>query len=476
MIVAQEGEPKTLDVHMENKGFPLRVNKQIYSRLVEADGDLKIFAGLAESWKYIDDSTIEFKLRQGVKFHNNYDFTAEDVKFSFERIKNSPQVANILPNLKVEIIDNYTIKIITMSKDLKTKIPFGPLLAHLSHPAMSIVSKKLLTENPNALKEIPIGTGPYKFESWQIGDKITLARNDNYFQEPAKFEKLIFKNIPEASNRMIGLETGELDIALTISNFDEKSLSANKKLKALKKPSLSYSYLGINNENPKFKNKKVRAALNYAINKQALIDVVLDGQGIIANSPIAPGVFGYTAKTKSYPYDSQKAKQLLKEAGFEKGFKTKITILPSEQQTATIIQSNLKDVGIIAEIDSRDPSAFFEFTASGKKELFLSSWGAVTGDANYGLYDMYHSTSRGDIGNRDFYSNKEVDKLLEDGIKIIDQEKRKKIYERVQEIIVDDAADVMLFYRTLIVGTQTNIEGLNIHPTTLHDFYPVYKK
>lgn len=189
LVIAQDGEAKSLDIHQGNDGFSLRANRLIYSRLVESDENMQIHPGLAESWEQIDDKTMQFHLRKGVKFHNGYDFTAEDVKFSFERMMNSPRIAFVLPPIeKIEIVDDYTVNLVT-------KTPFGPLLAHLSHPALGIVSKKLLTENSEALKETPIGTGSYKFKEWIYGDRIVLEKNEDFYDKNEKGLKyIVFKN------------------------------------------------------------------------------------------------------------------------------------------------------------------------------------------------------------------------------------------------------------------------------------------
>ena len=188
MIIAQDGESKSLDIHQGNDGFSLRANRLIYSRLVEADENMQIHPGLAESWQQLDDKTMQFKLRKGIKFHNGDDFTAEDVKFSFERMMNSPRIAFVLPPIeRIDIVDDYTVNIVT-------KTPFGPLLAHLSHPALGMVSKKLLTENPEALKEKPIGTGSYKFKEWIYGDKLVLEKNEDFYDKNERGLKyIIFK-------------------------------------------------------------------------------------------------------------------------------------------------------------------------------------------------------------------------------------------------------------------------------------------
>ena len=471
LIIAQDGESKSLDIHQGNDGFSLRANRLIYSRLVEADENMQIHPGLAESWKQLDDRTMQFKLRKGIKFHNGDDFTAEDVKFSFERMMNSPRIAFVLPPIeRIDIVDDYTVNIVT-------KTPFGPLLAHLSHPALGMVSKKLLTENPEALKEKPIGTGSYKFKEWIYGDKLVLEKNEDFYDKNERGLKyIIFKNVVEASNRAIGLETGEIDIATPISSVDEENIKNNPKLQLLTKPSISYTYIGMNMTKAPLNDIRVRKAINYAIDKQAIIDVILNGNGKIATSPIAPGVFGFTDKTKNYEYNVEKAKELMKEAGYENGFTTSILVFSGEAntQTAEIVQAYLKEIGIDLKIEIVEVSAYWDMTERGVHNLFLGSWGVVTGDADYGLYAMYHSSAKGGAGNRDFYENEKVDELLDKAKTEIDPETRKKLYEEAQILIVNDAPDVMLYNRNLTVGAQKYIKGLGIHPVTLYNFATVY--
>ncbi len=471
LIIAQDGESKSLDIHQGNDGFSLRANRLIYSRLVEADENMQIHPGLAESWQQLDDRTMQFKLRKGIKFHNGDDFTAEDVKFSFERMMNSPRIAFVLPPIeRIDIVDDYTVNIVT-------KTPFGPLLAHLSHPALGMVSKKLLTENPEALKEKPIGTGSYKFKEWIYGDKLVLEKNEDFYDKNERGLKyIIFKNVVEASNRAIGLETGEIDIATPISSVDEENIKNNPKLQLLTKPSISYTYIGMNMTKAPLNDIRVRKAINYAIDKQAIIDVILNGNGKIATSPIAPGVFGFTDKTKNYEYNVEKAKELMKEAGYENGFTTSILVFSGEAntQTAEIVQAYLKEIGIDLKIEIVEVSAYWDMTERGVHNLFLGSWGVVTGDADYGLYAMYHSSAKGGAGNRDFYENEKVDELLDKAKTEIDPETRKKLYEEAQILIVNDAPDVMLYNRNLTVGAQKYIKGLGIHPVTLYNFATVY--
>ena len=232
----------------------------------------------------------------------------------------------------------------------------------------------------------------------------------------------------------------------------------------------------MNTQKTPLNDVRVRKAINYAVDKQAIVDVILNGSGKIATSPIAPGVFGFTDKTKNYEYNVEKARELMKEAGYENGFKTSILVFGGEAntQTAEILQAYLKEIGIDLRIDVVEVSAYWDATEKGRHDLFLGSWGVVTGDADYGLYAMYHSSAKGGAGNRDFYDNPKVDELLDKAKMTTDPEERKKLYEEIQLLIVDDAPDIMLYNRILAVGAQKNVKGLNIHPVTLHDFSTVY--
>ncbi|MGL5426768.1 MAG: ABC transporter substrate-binding protein, partial [Cetobacterium sp.] len=210
LIIANGADAKTLDIHATNDAPSAKVSGQIYDTLVKQDMNMNIVPGLAESWTQIDDTTTEFKLRKGVKFHNGNEFTANDVKFSLDRMKSSPQVAHIIKAVSsVEVVDDYTVRV-------KTETPFGPLLSHLAHNAAGILNKEAVEKGGSGYGQSPVGTGPYKFVNWQAGDRITLTVNPEYYLGKAPTEKVIFRSIVEGTNRTIGLETGEVDIAYDI--------------------------------------------------------------------------------------------------------------------------------------------------------------------------------------------------------------------------------------------------------------------
>ena len=469
LIIAQGADAPTLDPHGTNDQPASRISKQIYNTLIFATEEMELVPALAETWESIDPLTWEFKLAEGVKFHNGEEFKASDVKFTFERMLKSEQVAHILgPVKEIEVVDDYKVRIITSE-------PFAPLLAHLTHTASSILNEKEVTERGADYGQHPVGTGPFKFDNWKSGDSITLKRFDDYFQGAADVETVVFRNIPEGTNRTIGLETGEIDIAYDIEPVDKSKVEDNDKLVLVEGPSFSSQYLGYNTKKAPFDNQKVRQAINYAVDVQEIIDVVLEGAGEVATSPLTGSIFGANTDIKGYEYNPEKAKELLAEAGYPDGFETTIWTndSPVRETIATIVQAQLKEVGIEARTETVEWSAYLERTAAGEHDMFILGWTTVTGDADYGLYALYHSSQHGGAGNRTFYSNPRVDELLDIGKTEPDQEKRKEAYKEAQEIIVEEAPQLFLYFQTDNVGMQNNIEGFKLHPAGHHSLYKV---
>lgn len=467
LIIAQGADAKSLDPHGTNDQPSSRVSKQIYNTLVTQNEDMELVPGLAEDWEQVDDTTWEFTLRQGVKFHNGEELKASDVKFTFERMLASDQVAHIIEAVdSVEAPEDYKVVI-------KLKEPFGPLLAHLSHTASSILNEKAVTEAGEDYGQSPVGTGPYKFSNWQTGDKIELVAHEDYFEGAPSIEKVTFRNITEGTNRAIALETGEAHIAYDIEPIDKEQIKNTEGLDLVEEPSLSLAYIGFNVDKKPFDNKEVRQAINYAINRDDIISAVLNGAGEKAGASIGPKVVGHNPEVKPYDFDVEKAKELLKEAGYENGFDTTIWTNdnPVRVQIAQIVQAQLKEIGINAEIETLEWGSYLDRTAQGEHDMFILGWVAVTGDADYGLYAVYHSSAKGGAGNRTFFDNARVDELLEAGRKSIDVEEREGFYHEAQEIIADEAPGANLYYQTQNIGISDDVEGFRMHPAGHHRVY-----
>ena len=471
LVIAQGADAKSLDPHASNDNPSSRIRVQIYDRLMDLDDNGVPQPMLAESWERPDDKTIIFHLRKGVKFHNGDEMKASDVKFSLERALASPEVSHILAGINgVEVIDDYTVKV-------TTEKPMAAILNNLSHITIAILSERATKEAGDKFGQNPVGSGPYKFVSWQSGDRVTLEAFPEYWQGEAPVKNVVYRNIVEETNRTIGLETGELDIIYDIQGLDKNKLRDDERFVLIEGPQVSMTYLGFNMKKAPYDNPKVREAISYAIDQKPIIDTVFLGAGEPANSIIGPNVWGYYDVEK-YTQDIEKAKALLAEAGYPNGFKAKIWVNdnPVRRDTAVILQDQLKQIGIDLAIETVEWGAFLDGTARGDHEMFLLGWGTVTRDPDYGMYELISTATMGAAGNRSFYSNPTVDKLLEEGRTELDPEKRKAIYKEIQEIIRKDIPMYMIIYPLQNVVTQKNIKNFKLDPANAHRIYGVTKE
>ena len=468
LVVAQGADAVNLDPHTTNDQPSSRVRRQIYETLIVQGEDLVLRPGLATSWEQLDELTYEFKLRQGVKFHNGETFKASDVKFTFERLldPNTRADAKFLldPIAEVRIIDDYTIRI-------KTKSPFSPILAHLAHPVAAILNEKAVKEAGSAYgTRVAVGTGPFRFVTWVSQSHIILQRFDDYWGEPAKVQQVVFRAIPEGTVRAIELETGNVDIAYDLEPVDVMRLESDPNIKLHSTESLSATYVGFNVQKPPFDNVLVRQAINHAVDVQALVDIIYQGQAVRAFGPLSPKVFGAHPALEPYTYDPQRARELLAQAGYPNGFKTSIWTNenPLRIQVAEVMQQNLAEIGIQADIEVLEWGTYLANTAAGLHDMFILGWATVTADADYGLYALFHSSQHGSAGNRTFYTNPRVDELLDFARSTSDQDARLKAYYEVQEILREEAPWVFLLFQTYVDGTRANIDGFVPHPAGHH--------
>lgn len=469
LIVAQGADARTLDPQKAIDTPSVRVYQQIYNQLVEKDENMNIMPGLAESWETEDLKTTVFHLKKGIKFHNGETLTAKDVKFTLDRMMEQPTVTFLISEIdRVEVVDDNTVKVIT-------KDGFGPLLNHLSHPGASILNEKAVTEAGDMYGQNPVGTGPYKFVDWQSGDRVTLKAFPEYYQGKSAIENIVIRAIPEGTNRTIALETGEVDIVYDVEPVDIDKIKENAELNFMMEASLGNSYLGINMTKEPFNDVRVRQAMAYAINVDDIIEVAYKNTAVPANSPIGPKIPGYNKDAKKYEYNPEKAKELLAEAGYPNGFKTSIWVNDNiiRKDIATILQDQFNSVGIEATIETLEWGAYIDRTARGEHDMYILGWVTVTGDGDYGLYPLFHTLAHGRPGNRSFYSNPEVDKLLDKARTSIDQEERMQAYSEVQRIVQEEVPIITMVYTNQNVGMQKYVKNFKLHPTGFYDLYNV---
>jgi len=476
LVIASQADAVSLDPHATNDTPSANVRINIYDNLVTQDENMELQPALAESWEQVDDTTWEFKLREGVTYHDGSAFNAEVVKANMERVLD-PEIGSPVAFMydmitEVQVVDDYTVRFIT-------EYPFAPLPAHLAHPGGQMVSKELIEEdyaamengeNPSSvINANPVGTGPFKFESWETGQSIQLVKNEDYWDTPALVNSVTFKVVPEDLTRISELSTGDSHIITPLSPSDVAQVENTDGMKVQRQESSSLAYIGFNMDKEPFNDVRVRQAISMAINKEEIIDGIYDGAGIPAKGPLAPGIFGYDEELNGLEYNVEEAKALLEEAGYPDGFSATIWTNDDRQRvdTATNVQAQLAEIGIDLEIETLEWGAMLDQTAQGEHEMMVFGWTTVTGDADNGLYPLFHSENVGSPGNRTFTVDEELDSYLEEARQTADSEKRLDLYSKAQEKLVELSPFVYLLHQEYLLGVREEVKGLSQLPTQL---------
>jgi ABC-type transport system substrate-binding protein len=319
---------------------------------------------------------------------------------------------------------------------------------------------------------MPIGTGPFIFKEWVPGNRVVVVRNDNYWGMSPTLSEVTFRVIPDDASRVVALEKGEVHVAVQIPPSDIPRLNANPRIKIITTPSARTIYIGLNCLKEPFTDKRIRQALNYAVNKEAILEHVLGGAGRLSDAPISPGIFGY-APTKTYGYSVEKAKALLAEAGFPEGFETTLHSPVGryyrDDLVASAVAADLQKVGVKVEIKRMDWDSYIPFIFKEKEVaehiLYLLGWSTVTGDADYGLYTLFDSAEWPRKGmNFSFFKNEKVDQLLNAARGTGNSGERKKLYKEAMKVIAEEAPWIFLYSETQATGVRTNVKDIVVHP------------
>ncbi|MFC0470343.1 glutathione ABC transporter substrate-binding protein [Halalkalibacter kiskunsagensis] len=473
LIIATLSDAVALDPHGSNDVPSGNVSTNIYETLVYYDENMELQEGLAESWEQVDELTLKFTLKEGIKFHDDSDFNAEVVKANIERITD-PDIASqraFLFNdiVEIEVLGDYEIQ-------FKTSEPKASLIYNFAHSGGGMISSEAITadyeamengENPGSIiNESPVGTGFFMFDSWDPGTQVKLVKNPDYWgDENAKLDSVTFKVVPEDLTRVAELETGAVHITEPLSPSDYSRVEGTDGMHVVESDSLSLSYIGFNTEKEPFNDPKVRQAISMAIDKEAVVEGVFNGVGVPAKGPLAPEVVGYDADVPSLEYDVEKAKELLAEAGYADGFSTTISTNDSRERMdlAEYTQAVLAEIGIDVSIDVVEWGAYLDKTANGQHDMFILGWSSATGDADYALAPLFHSDNVGAPGNRTFYKNDEVDALLESAEKEVDQDRRLELYKEVQELLVEEAPMIYIHHKIELNGVRDEVQGFWRH-------------
>jgi len=440
----------------------------IFNSLVKYDKDAKIVPELAKEWKFIDKKTLIFKLKENIKWSDGKPFTADDVVFTYKLIT-SPKVftpyADEFRYVKDVIkLDDYTIKVIYKK----------PYFKALNTWMTSIVPKHILQNEKNIMtssfNQHPIGTGPYTINGFEINKDITLKANKNYFIHKPNIDKIVYHYIPDPATNFLMLKTKKLDVGGLSPLQVERQLDKDfkKYYKIYEKISNGYTYLGFNLKNKKFKNPKIREAIDLAINKKELVDILFFGHGKVCNGPFMPGTWAYNPEVKS-SFNPQKAKEILKKLGYDKKHPFEFTITTNSNNdtrvyAVQIIQHQLEKVGIKVHIRTMEWQAFLNTVVMPKHfEAVVLGWGlSLSPDA----YSIWHSEGAKKGGfNFVNYKNKEVDSLIKKAETTIDTKKLSKMYKKIFKLIVKDHPYVFLYIPNSIIAVNKKIK--NVSPSII---------
>lgn len=465
LIIGQPSDVVNPDPHEQNDSNSNRVIRMMYNSLLYQSPQGEILPALAETWEQASDTEYIFHLRQNVKFHNGYDFTSEDVVFSLERQKKSPKVKTFLESVsEVKAIDEYTVSI-------KTSKPYAPLLYNLSLTQSSIISKKHYNEavsQGKSYSDLPLGTGPMKFKSWTPNDTFIVERYDEYWGEKAVATSIEMRVIPEASSRTIALETGEIDMVDTVPSVDIPRIEKNKNLKTVKQPSPSVTYVSFNTKKAPFDNPDVRKALSYAVDKAAIIDVICEGYAIPINTIYPSTMPSYDSSLNLYPFDLEKSKELMAKAGYPQGFNIEIATSGDERnRIAQLLQSDYSKIGVNLDIVLLEWGAYLDYIGGKNHQMYIVGWGSGT-EPDSSTTPLFHTDSQGPTGNRSWYSNPQVDALIEKGRTTMKWEEREPIYKEIQKKVMEDAVWIPLFAKETVIAMNKDLEGIEISPIDSH--------
>jgi peptide/nickel transport system substrate-binding protein len=464
LVVARLSDATTLDPHFITD-IPSAnvVYEKVYETLVVPDKNMEPQPLLAEEWKQLDNVTWEFKLREGVTFHDGAPFNADAVKTNFERLLDpktaSPQAGKLEMIKEIKVIDETTVQFVL-------KYPYAPLLSILESNEGSIISPKSIKENSDKIGQNPVGTGPFVFDSWKSGEEIKISKNKDYWGNKPKIDGVVFKVVPEDATRIAMIETGEAHVTDQVPVTEIERIEASDTMDLYRTDGLAVEYLSFNTKKKPFDDIRVRKAVAHAIEVDAIIKGVYNDIGTKANSTMSPKVFGYDPTIKGYEYDINEAKKLLEEAGVKDGLEFTLTTSDRKERInmAEVIQSQLKGIGINVKIQVLEYGAYIDATAKGEHQVSIGGWGNATGDGDYNQFNLFNSKSQGAAGNSAFYSNPEVDQLIESARKESDSEKRKALYSQAQKIEREDVPYVPIRNYEHLAVFGKSVNGLWLNP------------
>lgn len=463
VIIADNAEPTTLDPTISRTYTNRHLYDHIFDPLLHRKPDGQLVGVVAEKWQLISDTQIRVSIRKGITFHNGETLDAQAVKFSLDRYRDkaiSEAAGRLATVSEVKVVDDYTVDVFTAKPD--------PLvLGNLADGLFTVAPKAFQSMGDKAFARSPIGSGPWKFVRWDAGDKIVTERFDGYWRGPARIKELVFRFISEDSTRTSALLAGDVDIIRGVSPADVDRVNKSGKAKVVQIQSTRASYSVFNFPTHKsVSDVKVRQALNYAIDKDSLVNVVLKGLGVPQGQFAYPGALGYNPDVKPYPYDPNKARQLLKDAGYGPGdlkltFDFPLGQIPNSKDVAETVAAMWEAVGVKVTLKATEWGGYWKNVngpPSAKDEVFMMYSNAPGADSSEVMQPYF---VKGASWNWTAYDNPEIEALVLKAGTSMDPKVREPVYQQLAAKLHDDAVWVFLYQWVNLFGVR---EGLTLTP------------
>jgi len=458
--IGMESAPTTMDAALSTDLYSQQVYSHILEGLVMLDPQGVLQPALAESWTPSADGKVwTFKLRQNVKFHDGTEFTADDVKYTVDRILNpetrSPQRGSLAQITSVEAVDRHTVRI-------TTRAPFVPILTNLATSAY-VVPRAAHSRLGRDFARRPVGTGPYRWVEWVPGERIVLEANPDYYAGRPSVERLVFRFIPEGSVRLAELESGGLDLIAGIPAQDLRRLRVSLLVDLHEVVGTNYRLLAFNTSVKPFDDVRVRQAIAHAIDKQKIVDVVWPGRGVVAEGPIPPTSWAYDERFKGLGYNLTRARQLMAEAGQGDGFEMNYLISATEelQREVPLIIDMLKQINVSVKVTAVDFPTLLDRLLKTNYDTLRVGW-TTNPEPDSLLYSPFHTSAIGGFNFTKFRSAK-VDELLDRGRTVTNINERTRIYREAQRLIVQEAPMVFIFHEKRTYATRKAVQGFKPH-------------
>jgi glutathione transport system substrate-binding protein len=479
VVMAVASTFTTMDPYDANDTLSLSVHKAFYEGLFRFEGEMKVVPVLSEGHTVTPDGLgYTFKLRKGVQFHDGTDFDAAAVKANLDRVTNPDNRLkrfNLFSNIaRTEVVDAHTVRI-TLKK------PFSAFVNVLAHPSAVFISPAALKKYGN--KDIafhPVGTGPFTFVEWRQTDHVKVARNEKYWRAGVpKVDAIVFRPVVDNNTRSAVLRTGEAHFAFPVPYEQAAVLQGVPSLDVVTGPSIIARYVAMNVLRKPFDDLRVRQAINYAINKDALAKVAFAGYAVPSEGVVPPGV-EYAVKLGPWPYDPRKARELLKEAGLEKGFETELWSAYNDttsQKVIQFLQQQLAQVGIRTRVQALEAGQRVERVESVQRpeeagvRLYYVGWSSSTGEADWALRPLLASESWPPrLFNMAYYKNDAVDAAIQRALGTTDRNEKAAAYREAQEQIWKDAPWAFLVTAKLLYARAKTLSGVSVLPDAAFDF------